>query len=322
MNIHTSMNVSENLYTILGVSEDSTKEEIKRAYRSMQLKYHPDKNKNSTESVLLTQKINKAYEVLGNDEKKRTYDQERLGRNCGSHPFASGGGGGGNGCGGNGCGGAMNAQEMDEIFQMFFGDAFFSPPTGHPGPGGIHFFQPPTLSKPVPIVKNVEVHIKHILTGIKLPVEIERWVVENGVKMVETETIYVTIPQGMDDNELIVLREQGNCLHERNKGDIKLFVKIVNDTEFKRCGLDLIYDKTIGLKEALCGCIFTIKHINGKSYRLENAEGSILTPELKKTYNGLGLTRGEYKGDLVIHYHVEFPKIISKEQLEALKGIL
>ena len=303
MNMHmpTNMNVSENLYSILGVSEESTKEEIKRAYRSLQLKYHPDKNKNSTESVLLTQKINKAYEVLGNDEKKRMYDQERR-FGSGPHPIP------------------MNhPQEMDEIFQMFFGDAFFPPPNAG---GGVHFFQPPTLSKPVPIVKNIEVPIKHILTGIKLPVEIERWVVENGVKMVETETIYVTIPQGMDDNEMIVLREQGNCLNERNKGDIKLFVKIVNNTEFKRSGLDLIYDKTIGLKDALCGCTFTIKHINGKSYRLENAEGSILTPELKKTYAGLGITRGEYKGDLVIHYHVEFPKIISKEQLDALREIL
>jgi len=293
---------SENLYAILGVSEHSTKEEIKRAYRNLQLKYHPDKNKNSTESILLTQKINKAYEILGNDEKKRMYDQEKMFHSVGPGP-----------------------EEMDKIFQMFFGDAFF--PSSNinigTGGGGIHFFHPQsTLSKPVPIVKTIEVPIKHILTGIKLPVEIERWVLENGVKIVETETIYVTIPQGMDDNELIILREQGNCLHERNKGDIKLFVKIINDTEFKRSGLDLIYDKTISLKEALCGCTFTIKHINGRSYRLENAEGSILTPELKKTYTGLGITRGEYKGDLIIQYHVEFPKIISKEQLATLKEIL
>lgn len=304
----TDMN--ENFYAILGISEQSTKEEIKRAYRSLQLKYHPDKNKNSTDSVLLTQKINKAYEILGNDEKKRIYDQERiLGSGCA----------------------ALNQQEMDKIFQMFFGDAFFpSPGHGHGSgsragaPGGIHFFHasPPTLSKPVPIVKTIEVPIKHILTGIKLPIEIERWVLENGIKMAETETIYVTIPQGMDDNEMIILKEQGNCLDERNKGDIKLFVKIVNDTEFKRSGLDLIYDKTISLKEALCGCVFTIKHINGRSYRVENAEGSIITPELKKTYSGLGITRGEYRGDLIVHYHVEFPKMISKEQWTTLKEIL
>ena len=56
--------MAENFYNVLGVSENATKEEIKKAYRSMQMKYHPDKNQSSNESINMTQKINEAYETL------------------------------------------------------------------------------------------------------------------------------------------------------------------------------------------------------------------------------------------------------------------
>ena len=66
--------MSESFYNILGVNEKSSKEEIKKAYRTLSMKYHPDKNPGNTESVSKFQKINEAYETLGDEQKKYEYD--------------------------------------------------------------------------------------------------------------------------------------------------------------------------------------------------------------------------------------------------------
>ena len=95
-----------------------------------------------------------------------------------------------------------------------------------------------------------------------------------------------------------------------------------NETGFKRVGLDLILEKNISLKESLCGFIFEINYINGKSYTLNNNKGNIIPPEYKKIYQGMGLTRGEHKGNMIIHFHVDFPEKLSEEQIIKLSEAL
>ena len=63
-----------------------------------------------------------------------------------------------------------------------------------------------------------------------MPIEIERWVVNDRVKTIEKETLYVDIPAGLDSNELIVFREKGNIVNDKLKGDVKIFIKVLNDT--------------------------------------------------------------------------------------------
>ena len=106
------------------------------------------------------------------------------------------------------------------------------------------------------------------------------------------------------------------------KGDVKLCIKINNETDFKRSGLDLILEKNISLKEALCGFTFELNYLNGKSYTLNNNKGNIIPPEYKKLYPGMGLTRGEHKGNMIIHFHIEFPEKLTDEQIEKIKNIL
>ena len=177
------------------------------------------------------------------------------------------------------------------------------------------------LQKPTPIVKNVEVTIDKILTGTTIPVSIERWIVQEGVKVVENEILYIPIPKGIDDGELIVLKEKGNALREECKGDIKIFVKIINDTEFIRQGLDLVLEKNITLKEALCGFDFELKYITGKVYTITNHSGSIVESGYKKNIPGMGFTREQHTGNLIIVFKVQFPKSLSLETLEQLKSI-
>jgi len=335
--------MSDSFYKVLGVDEKASKEEIKKSYRAMQMKYHPDKNNNSQDAINMTQKLNEAYETLGDDEKRKEYDATR------NNPFLKG---------------ASNTDvPMDDIINMMFGGL-----GGFPGVGGIrvggfpglhsmggfpgvpglhsmgnmggmggmqgfppgtkiHFFQGGNpmnfqqLQKPQSINKNIVIKLSQVLTGATIPLEIERFLMENGIKVFETETIYVTVPKGVDDGEMVLLKDKGNVLNENCKGDIKIFVKIENDSIFRRAGLDLVLEKKITLKEALCGFSFELTYINGKSYTLNNNAGNIIPHGFKKVIPNMGLERDQHKGNMIIEFNVQFPEKLSEPIITALKNI-
>jgi len=307
--------MSESYYNILGVEEGATQSDIKKAYRALSFKFHPDKNPGNLDATSTFQKINEAYETLGDEQKREEYDMSR------NHPFMR-----------------LNSNngsdiQVDDILNMFFGGMAQGMPPGFPpgfspgvklhvfnGGGSMGFQQ--AIEKPSPIIKNISINLEQVLTGATVPLEIERWIIDNGMKMFENETVYVTVPQGIDEGEIIILRDKGNIVNETTKGDIKVFIKVTNDTLFKRCGLDLIYDKNITLKEALCGFSFEIKYINGKSYTLNNNKGNIIPPEYKKVNPNMGLKRGEHTGNMIINFHIEFPEKLSEEQITKLVAIL
>ena len=304
-------------YKVLGVTESSSKEDIKKAYRSLSLKYHPDKTGGNQEAISKFQKISEAYETLGDEEKREEYDMMN------KNPFFRGGGGPGGGGG-----------DMEDILSALFGGGIFGPQSG----GKIHVFRgdpssipgfsfpgfphQPTFQKPTPIIKTITINMEQVLNGCTIPVEIERWLIESENKVFEKETVYVTIPKGVDENELIVLREKGNILNDSTKGDIKLFIKVENTTQFERRGLDLFMNKTISLKEALCGFSFELKYVNGKSYTLNNNSGNIIPPEYTKIIPNMGLTRESHTGNLLILFHVDFPEKMSDEKILAISQIL
>jgi DnaJ-class molecular chaperone len=319
--------MSENFYNVLGVNEKASKDEIKKAYRALQMKYHPDRNQGSQESNDMTQKINEAYETLGDDNKRQQYDNVRNNPNPFVHMNMNGNPG-------------MEAN-IDEMFNMFFGGMPFGMP-GMPGMPGMQFgmgqgmpqgtkihifnggpmgFQQ-AFSKPAPIMKTIVINMDQVLLGASVSMDIERWIVENGIKVFEKETIYLNVPAGIDENEMIILRDKGNVINNNVKGDIKITIQITNNTEFKRSGLDLIFEKKISLKDALCGFTFEISYLNGKSYTLNNNKGNIIPPEYKKVYPNMGLTRGDHKGNMIVHFHVEFPEKLSEEQISKLSEIL
>jgi len=311
----------ESYYNILGVTEAASKDEIKKAYRQKSLKYHPDKNPSEDAREVFI-KINEAYEILGDDDKRREYDFV-------SKTFPGGGFPQG--------GGAMH-MNMDDLFQGLFGINPHNPgPMGGMGgiPGGIpfgniHVFQGNmpfsgnmnSIQRLTPIVKNITITMEQVMTGTNIPIDIERWIVQDGTKVFEKETIYVEIPQGADDNELIILKDKGNVSNEMCKGDIKVFIKIEPHKLFKRNGLDLIVEKRISLKESLCGFKFELSHLNGKTYTINNNEGSIVTPAYFKSIPNMGLKRNNHTGNLVITFDIDFPETLTSEQIKQLKSIL
>ena len=324
---------AEDFYKTLGVSETASGDEIKKAYRTLSLKYHPDRTQGDVEKANIFKSVNEAYETLSDNEKRREYDMAR------KNPFMRMNSFGGNGTGD----GNINVNDIFE--SMFFGgipgmmhgmhgmNGMHGMPGMFPGgfpPGqnfkifvnGVPVNVGQTNEKPPLIVKTVQINMEMVLNGGKIPIEIERWILEHGNKVFEKSTVYVDIFKGIDHNEIIMLKDQGNVINETCKGDVKIFININNDSCFVRRGLDLIMEKEISLKEALCGFSFDVKYINGKSYTINNAAGNIIPPEYQKVIPGMGLTREQHTGSLIIHFHLKFPNTLTKEAIESLNKLL
>jgi DnaJ-class molecular chaperone len=319
--------MEENYYKTLDIPENSSMDEIKRAYRKLSLKHHPDKNIGNPDSVNAFHKINSAFEILGDTDKKRQYDMTR------NNPFFAGMPPGMQGH-------DVHIINMDDLIsQIFFngmrgGPHFSRDEDDNPfaemfsahSSGGSSFFGPQGgrgsfQTKPSVITKTLEVDMAHILDGCVLPLVIERNIIENHRKRNETATVYVNVPQGIDDNEVILLPDEGH-IHHQCKGDVKVFIKIINHTEFKRRGLDLLYDRHISLKESLCGFSFPLKYINGKTYTINNQRGNIIPNDFIKIIPKMGITRESHKGNLVIRFIIDFPPYLTEEQINTLSVLL
>lgn len=316
-----------NYYDILGVSQDAGELEIKKAYRGLTLKYHPDRN-SSEEAKGLIQKINEAYETLGDKSKRKQYDMElqfgMQGGMPGGMPF-----------------GNMNEMnDINNLFNMMFGGGMpgFGGPGGPEirifhggGPGNFHGGGPGNFhaeffhsinARPEPLQKHLQITIEQSYSGCTLPIEIERTIVNNNTKRMESETVYINVPKGIDDNETVTLHEKGNIVNDR-KGEVRITFRVINDTPFKRSGLDLVYRQKINLKEALCGFSFEIIHLNGKKLCLNNnSNNTVIKPNFKKVVPNLGMYREESVGNMIIDFEIEFPDILTKEQVESLINIL
>lgn len=314
-------NKMTDFYKVLEVDEKATQEDIKKSYRKLSLKYHPDKNNNSPESQAQFQKIGEAYETLGDNEKRREYDMRN------QNPF-SGQGFPGHGFPGQGFPGGMN--QMDEIVKMFFGGQMPGGMAFGGGgmPGNIRVFRNGEqvningLNKPPPIIKNVVISLEQAYRGDQIPVTIERWLFEDGIRKCENETIYVPLKKGIDNNEIIILRDRGNMLDNNLRGDIKIIVGIQNSSGFQRDGLNLILEKEITLKEALCGFEFIIQHVSGKNLRFNSDKGKVLKDGIVKVIPNFGMERDNQTGNLCIKFNVKYPEIITDSQIEKLKEIL
>ena len=138
----------------------------------------------------------------------------------------------------------------------------------------------------------------------------------------EKEKLYVKINKGVDTGEIIMIKDKGNIINERLKGDIKLFIKVENNTAMKREGLNLKLRKEITLKESLTGFKFDVKHINGKTYTINNEGGNIIPSNYIKEIGNLGMTREDVTGNLIIEFNVLFPDKLTDEQINKLKEIL
>jgi DnaJ family protein A protein 2 len=263
------------------------------------LKLHPDKQGGNADEF---KKINEAYMVLSDPDKRKEYDNTLKPKAQQFNPQSN----------------------VGDMFNMMFNNEGFS-----------NFIRVNlekvaknmSLKKPVPIISTIELTFQQSYDGYNYPLHVERFLVANPdtpeQKTHEKETIYITVPAGIDDNEIIVIENKGNVVGE-NVGDIKCCIKINNDSGYVRQGMDLRYKRELSLKEALCGFSFPIHHLDGKTYNINNTMGRIISPGMKQIIPKLGMKRGEpaIYGNLIIDFEIRFPDSLTQEQRETLSNTL
>ena len=298
----------QNYYEILGVSKEAEANEIKKAYRSLSLKYHPDRNPdpNDAERYKL---INEAYEILSDPQKREHYNMElKFGNRGMPHPEPG---------------------DIHDMFNMMFGGGFPGGPNiqvfhggkiFRGGNGGIEqIFQ--QISKPQPVVVNISITLEQVYHGTTVSLDIKRGTYNSSTQ--EKHNMTITIPCGIQDNETIVIQNEGNYGPYNTRGDIHIQVKIENNTIFTRNNMDLIYKKHISLKEALCGFTFEIVHLNGKLLNMNNMSNpSIIKPDFKKISPGFGMNKNNQTGNLIVELIIDFPDSLTSEQIEGIKNLL
>ncbi len=273
--------MSKSLYETLGVSENASADEIKRAYRKLARKYHPDINKDP-EAEEKFKEINAAYEVLSDPERKKQYDQfgDQMFGGQDFRDFARGQG--------------ANV-DLDEILRNIFGGGGFGGFSGgaHGGFGGFGGFDMGGM--------DLDIHAK-----ITIPFNVA---VQGGTHSVSVngESFDIRIPAGVKSGETLRIRGKGKAYNNR-RGDLLLKIEVAPSPEYERRGDDLYKTIDIPLKIAMFG---------GK-IKVPTLEKEITLKVPKNTKNGqkfrvkgLGVLnrKSKIKGDLYLVANIVLPKV-------------
>lgn len=281
--------MAEDYYNTLGLKNNCSKEEIKKNYRKMSLKFHPDRP-NGNKAMF--QKISKAYEVLGDDNSRQKYDNEMNYKN--------------------------NKRTQNHFPEMGFFQKAFGMQQGY-GPSQNQFYRNMTAS--LNINKKITVSFEESWSGTVKQISIDRTIIRNGNKLIETKPLIARIPAGVKNNSILVLRGQGN-MNNGISGDTRIHISITNNTNYIRDGLDIIYKKKLTFKESLIGFKFELKHISGKKYSINNYDGKVIYDGYMKIVKNLGFYTDSRKGNLLIMFEVNKPEKLSKEIRDKLEKIL
>lgn len=281
--------MSKSLYETLGVSENASADEIKKSYRKLARKYHPDINKEES-AVEKFKEINAAYEVLSDKEKKSQYDQygDQMFGGKNFHDFAQGQGGG---------------VDLDEILRQMFGGGGGGFSGGFGGArGGFGGFSGPDLDMQARITVPFMVSVN----GGKHTVSV------NG------QSFDIKIPAGIKSGETMRVRGKGKQ-YQGHAGDLLIQIEVAPSNEYERKGDNLYKTFDVPLKEALFGGKITVD--------TPEKEVSLKVPKNTKNgqkfrLKGKGVTdrKTALSGDLYLVANVILPDVDALD--DELKAIL
>ena len=288
--------MSKSLYETLDVAADASAEEIKKAYRRLARKYHPDINKDSGAEEKFKE-INAAYEILSDEQKRRQYDQygDSMFGGQNFHDFAN----------------AQGGANLDDILRSIFGGGgggfggFSSGGRGgfgSFGSGGFGGFSEPDLDVSAKIIIPFNVAIlggKHSLSY-------------------NNESFDVKIPAGIKNGEKMRVKEKGKSF-QGQKGDLILSVEVASSPEYTREGDDLVKSIDIPLKTALFGGKIAVDTLY-KEITLKVKEDTKNGQKFRvKEYGALN-RKTQSKGDLYLVANIVLPPLASLDS--SLKALL
>ena len=302
-------------YEVLGVKKDSSTQDIKKAYRKLAMKYHPDRNKGDKEAEEKFKEISEAYAVLSDPEKRKQYDtfgasgfqqrytQEDIFRGFDLGDILKEFGLGGMG------GSFRTSGGEGSPFETFF---FHS---GGPGAGRTTFRS--TAQKPVKgsdLTYELTVSLPEILNGSEKTISLRR---EN-----KTENVSVKIPKGIKSGQKLRLAGKGSpSPYGGPPGDLFLVVKEQPHPVFTRDGSNLIAEQRIPFSKACLGSDIKVKSLEGKDLKVKIPAG--IQPQSKLRLKGHGLPTGKTggRGDLYVKIVVDVPKTLSNGQKKLIKEL-
>ena len=347
--------MKKDYYEVLGISKSAATAEIKKAYRKMAVKYHPDKNPDDKNAEEKFKEAAEAYEILSDPDKKARYDQY-------GHSAFDGSQGGFGGFGGGG-------MDMDDIFSQF-GDIF-----GGGFGGGRGRSRGPSRTKGSNLRIRVKLTLEEIANGVDKKVKVRRKTQAKGVSyktcttcngqgqvmrvtntmlgrmqtaatcptcqgsgqtisskpkeadanglIVTEETVTINIPQGVTEGVQLKVAGKGNDAPGNNfiAGDLLVVIEEIPHEKLKREGTNLHYDLYVSYSEAVLGVAKEIQTVTGK-VKIKIDSGTQSGKILRLKGKGLPSIERYGTGDLLVHVNVWTPQELNKTQKQFFEEML
>lgn len=312
-------------YKILGVDKNASQDEIRKAYKKLAMKYHPDKNPEDKEAEKKFKDVAEAYEVLGDEEKRKKYDQlganwkqyQQYGGQQGQRDFFSNFGGG------QGRTSYHFSGDFEDLFNDVggFSDFFKSFFGGGSGFGASDFGGTQrktrgsgtrrTSLKGSDYEASLNITLSEAYTGTEKQFRIDG------------RQIRVKINPGIENGKKLRLKNQGGQgVRGGKRGDLYITIYIDNYSNYERKGDDLYYNLDVDLYTALLGGTETIRTLDGKQVNVkmppESDSGKLLR------IKGFGMPNynsPNQKGDLLVRLNIKTPKNLTKKEIELLQQL-
>ncbi len=299
--------MAEDYYQILGVNKNASDDEIKKSYRKLAMKYHPDHTKGDKGAEEKFKKISEAYAVLSDKEKRKEYDAfgaEGFGRRFSQEDIFRG-------------------FDFGDIFKEFGfgGNTFFGgrrsgtrQSYGSGSPFGFGGEQQQTQIKGSDLTYELPLTLYEVISGTKKQVTLQH--------QGRSEKIEVKIPQGMVSGKKLRLTGKGNpSPYGGPAGDLYIQAKVIDDPNYEVNGYDLYLSRDVKLSEALLGTTLSVPTLEGKTLNLTIPPGTKPGTKLRMSGHGLPVMKKKKKGDLYVRINIEMPNKLSREQKKIIREL-